>query len=140
MFDYVRAQSTDGYYTAKITNGEEYSGITEKSSFWVDIQQWVKDGGKIDPYVAKAPPTDEQRIDGAFPQTDSARVIFDAFLEVENQVRDIHKVLTYLNASGQISLAAAPADVKAAGQRMSDGTPMTNQQLLDWFKAKLPSL
>lgn len=55
------------------------------------------------------PPTDEERIDAAFPGTDVARVQFEAFFEISNRV---------------IALEG--------------GTAITRAQLRDWLKAKLP--
>ncbi len=56
------------------------------------------------------PPTDDERIDEAFPQTDSARVIFEAFFELVNDVR---------------ALKTPPQQ------------PINRAQLRDWFKGKL---
>lgn len=55
------------------------------------------------------PPTDAERIDAAFPQTDKGRVLFDTFFELTNRV---------------IALEG--------------GTVITRAQLRDWLKAKLP--
>lgn len=55
------------------------------------------------------PPTDDERIDDAFPQTDTARVIFEAFFEITNRV---------------IALEG--------------GSQITREQLRDWLKGKLP--
>ena len=55
------------------------------------------------------PPSASERIDAAFPQTDVARVIFEALYELANDVRTL---------KGQ-------------------GT-ITRSQLRDWLKAKLP--
>ncbi len=55
------------------------------------------------------PPTDEERIDAAFPQTDTARVIFEALFELINRV---------------IVLEA--------------GTAVDRAQLKTWLKNKLP--
>lgn len=55
------------------------------------------------------PPTDEERIDKAFPQTDVARVIFEAFFEIGNRV-----------------------------QVLEGKQPITRDQLKTWLKNKLP--
>jgi hypothetical protein len=65
----------------------------------------------IEPYVAPPAPTDTQRIDAVFPQTDTGRVIFEAFFELTNDVRAL---------KGQ--------------------TPITKTQLKTWFQSKLASL
>ena len=55
------------------------------------------------------PSTDEQRIDGAFEDSDAARVIFEAFFEISNRI-----------------LALEGKD------------PITRTQLKNWLKSKLP--
>ena len=37
-------------------------------------------------FPVMVPPTDAERIDQAFPQTDTARVIFEAFFELTNRL------------------------------------------------------
>lgn len=59
-------------------------------------------------YLNPPPPTDAERIDAVFPQTDVGRVIFEAFFELANDVRVL---------KGQ--------------------SPITKAQLRDWFAAKL---
>ena len=59
--------------------------------------------------ATKPPPTDEERIDAAFPQTDVARVIFEAFFEISNRLIVLE-----------------------------GGAPITKAQLKAWLKAKLP--
>jgi len=54
-------------------------------------------------------PTDEDRIDSAFPQTDIARVVFGAFFEVANRL-----------------------------QVLEGKQPITKPQLRAWLKSKLP--
>jgi len=73
------------------------------------ILEWVDDGNTISPYVAPPPSTDEQRIDSAFPQSDTARVIFEALFELVNRVA---------------VLESSPA--------------ITRAQLKTWLKDKLP--
>ena len=75
------------------------------------ILAWVKGGGVIGAYVAPAPPTDSERIDAAFPQSDVARVIFEALFELTNRV---------------IALEG--------------GQAVTRAQLRTWLKGKLPAL
>ncbi len=58
--------------------------------------------------AAKATKRDEDRIDEVFPKTDSARVIFEAFFELINEVR---------------ALKSQPA--------------LTRAQVRNWFKNKL---
>lgn len=53
---------------------------------------------------------DEVRIDAAFPKTDSALVIFEAFFEIANRL-----------------------------QAFEGKNPITRNQLKEWLKAKLPS-
>lgn len=55
------------------------------------------------------PPTDEERIDAAFPKTDTARVIFEALFELSNRV-----------------------------VTLEGGNPIDRSQLRNWLKAKLP--
>jgi len=55
------------------------------------------------------PPTVEERIDAAFPQTDVARVIFEMFFELINRVRTLE-----------------------------GGAVITRAQLKDFIKTKLP--
>ena len=62
----------------------------------------------LDSLPEKVELTTAQRIDAVFPQTDSARVIFEAFFELTNDVRVLKRLL-----------------------------PITRAQLLDWFKSKL---
>jgi hypothetical protein len=58
---------------------------------------------------AQTPPTDAERIDAAFPQSDVARVIFEALYELTNRVRTLEG-----NAA------------------------ITRAQLRDWLITKLP--
>lgn len=75
------------------------------------IGDWLIDSKSvsISRLPAPAPPTDEERIDSAFPKTDTALVIFEAFFELANDVRSLRE-------QGAI----------------------TRAQLKDWLKAKLP--
>lgn len=63
----------------------------------------------VSPPPPPPPPTDDERIDAAFPQTDVAKVIFEAFFEVTNRL-----------------------------QALEGKQPITRQQLRGWLKAKLP--
>lgn len=74
-----------------------------------DRKRLAKSGIKIAPYKAPVPPTNADRIDAAFPDTDSAMVIFEALFELANDVRGLK------------------------GQQ-----PITRAQLKEWLKAKLP--
>lgn len=74
----------------------------------VDWSTWdvEKVWPEIDPLP---PPTDEERIDEAFPGTDTARVIFEAFFEIANEIR-----------------------------ALKSQSALTRAQLRNWLKAKLP--
>lgn len=77
-----------------------------------EFQSWLIDPATKNvsisfPVVIK--PTDEERIDAAFPQTDVARVIFEAFFEVANRL-----------------------------QALEGKSPITRDQLKTWLKSKLP--
>lgn len=73
------------------------------------VAEWVAEGNTITAYVAPPPPTDAERIDAAFPQTDVARVLFEAFFAQENRIR-----------------------------ALEGSAAITRAQLRDWLKAKLP--
>ena len=97
--------------TALVTtdDGAVWNVPVNGTGSWPDrLRDWVADGGVIDPYIPPPPPTDEDRIDAVFPQTDSARVIFEAFFELTNRL---------------IALEG--------------GNAITKAQLRNWFKAKL---
>ena len=55
------------------------------------FNSWLIDGGNKTVSISfpppPTPPTDEERIDAAFPQTDVARVIFEALFDQENRLR-----------------------------------------------------
>lgn len=74
------------------------------------VAAWEAEGNTITPADPPPPPlTDSQRIDSAFPQSDVARVIFEALFELSNRV---------------IALEG--------------GQPITRPQLRDWLISKLP--
>lgn len=72
---------------------------------------WLVSGKSLvfSPAAPPLPPTDEERIDAVFPQSDSAQVIFEAFFIVVNRL-----------------------------QTLESQPPITKIQLKNWFKSRLP--
>ena len=64
-----------------------------------------RDGAVVESGIVPTPLTNVQRIDAVFPQTDSARVIFETFFNVANRL-----------------------------QALEGKQPITRAQLLDWMK------
>lgn len=89
-----------------LINGEEYSGLS-----WRDKVQTKPTEQEVNDEIARLAliPADEKRIDEAFPSTDVARVIFEAFFEIANRL-----------------------------QALERKSPITRAQLRDWLKSKLP--
>ncbi len=105
MINTVKIQG-EGY----LVNGINNVPATEDNRHYRAVQEWIAEGNTPEPAdPLPPPPTDEERIDSAFPQTDTARVIFEALFELSNQVRVLQ------------------------------GNPeITIPQLRAWLKAKLP--
>ena len=102
----VSARYTDnGLIEATLSNGNRrYSHSIDER-----LQDWLDQGNTIAQYSPPPPPTDDERIDEAFPQTDVARVIFEALFELTNRV---------------IALEG--------------GAAVTRAQLRTWLRNKLP--
>lgn len=90
-----------------LTEGKERTG--EAPIYIVRTDDIEKAWPEQDIPPPPPPPTDEERIDEAFPQTDVARVIFEAFFEISNRV-----------------------------MALEGKQPITRAQIRDWLKAKLP--
>ena len=78
---------TDETNTAVSVNGDVFVPIDTRNRHWQLIEQWVAQGNTIAPYVPPPVPTDAERIDAAFPQTDVAQVLFNVLFDMANQIR-----------------------------------------------------
>jgi hypothetical protein len=92
------------------------------------VGPYVVDSTQGEPTLAEveailSPPTPQQIIDQAFPQTGTARVLFEALFELANDVRDLRSKINVL-APGTYSAGQA-------GQ-------ITRAQLKSWLESKLP--
>ena len=59
------------------------SANTPYRDLWIDGQTVT-----VVPFIDPVP-TDQERIDAAFPQTDTAQVLIDAFLELANEIQTL---------------------------------------------------
>lgn len=102
--DFDKPEQADNHVTA-------YGGLVYDNNSHAPLcDLWIENGEvSVVPVPEPTPPTDEDRIDAAFPQTDTAKVIFEAFFELANDVCGLK------------------------GQQ-----PITRAQLRDWLKSKLP--
>lgn len=106
--DFASAAEAEAHKAGVI---DRYPGAFVAANPGGGSRQWLVDGETLvfSPPPEPPPPTDEERIDEAFPQTDVARVLFEAFFEIANRL-----------------------------QALEGKQPVTKAQLKAWLKAKLP--
>lgn len=87
---------------------------------------------EIDAILNPPPLTASQIIDAAFPQTGTARVLFEALFSLSNQVRQLR---TEMNAElvARSQPAAYPNNATEGG-----AAQITKSQLKSWLESKLP--
>jgi hypothetical protein len=107
------AQAHIDRYTADYPDAFIAPKAGDISSYW--LVDFINKSISLNIPPPKPPPTDEERIDAAFPQTDVARVIFEVFFEMANQIRALQDTV---NGTTQ--------------------GPLTRTQLKDFMKTKLP--
>lgn len=99
---------------------------------WRIFQAWVAGGGVTQAADSPAVPTASQLIDAYFPQTGTARVLFEALFSLSNQARELRTQMNAeLVARGQP--AAYPNNATEGG-----AAQVTRPQLKGWLESKLP--
>ena len=93
-------------------NGDTYSGITDQSGYWSDIQNYINEGGAIEEYVEPIITTEQQlaQTDGelvslinklARPLEDLMQAKIDAGEYVNQRIKD--KIEERINLRSQIN-------------------------------------
>jgi hypothetical protein len=95
-------------------------------------EELADDHPEVVAFMAPKVPTASQIIDAAFPQTGTARVLFEALFSLSNQVRELRTQMNAeLVARGQA--AAYPNNATEGG-----AAQVTKPQLKAWLESKLP--
>lgn len=88
-----------------------------------EYERWLAAGNTPLPADAPRVPTAAEIIGANFPQTGTARVLFEALFELSNQVRDLRATVNILRPGSYTAGEAAQ---------------ITRAQLKNWLESKLP--